>query len=569
MQKLIVSPLLVEELCPRRDSCSLLQDALSENEKLREIFQFAIREFEERNRRIASLSERLDSLNLRIKGLEQENQSLRKRLEEKEATNKLLQKMLFGRKSERGDGEKIRVLSRGNRGARIGHPGYGRKIPEGLPVREQIIEIPEEERFCPHCRKPYEETGMEDVSSEICVEKTYYLKKIRRKIYKKTCSCAKPIVTSPVAPKLIPRGKFGISFWVDILIQKYQNHMPIERQISELRDYGLKLSPGTIFGGLKNLYLLYLEPLYQSLTREIRNYSHYHIDESGWHLFVLVDDKENYHWFIWVYITKEIVLFVLHPTRSSRVPYKILFDIEPDEIKNIDQGLFKGKAKKLLNVDKFSSYKVLERMGLVELSFCWAHQRREFLNLGAKYPELSPWVEEWIERIGNLYHLNNERIRYEKGEELFEKYDAKLREAIGEIDSLTNTHYSHPAQNGLISSMKEHRKGLTLFVDHPEIPMDNNIAERMLRHMVLGRNNYWGNHSLWAGWLTCLMFSLVQTCLQHGISPRAYLTYYLTECAKRGDPPSEEEIVSFLPHRLNEEIKEKLKINTLKIFEGT
>lgn len=89
--------------------------------------------------------------------------------------------------------------------------------------------------------------------------------------------------------------------------------------------------------------------------------------------------------------------------------------------------------------------------------------------------------------------------------------------------------------------------------------MDNNLAERMLRPMVLGRKNYWGNHSLWAGKLTAAMFGSFQTCLMHHISPRAYLTYYLTECAKRGSAPSEGEIDLFLLPKLNENTKTKLK----------
>jgi hypothetical protein len=57
------------------------------------------------------------------------------------------------------------------------------------------------------------------------------------------------------------------------------------------------------------------------------------------------------------------------------------------------------------------------------------------------------------------------------------------------------------------------------------------------------------------------MLSIVQSCSIHGISPRRYLTYYLTECAKRGSAPSENEIEVFLPHKLSEEIKEKLRMN--------
>ena len=436
--------------------------------------------------------------------------------------------------------------------------GYGRKIPENLPEREEIIDIPEDEKFCSACGKPYMEIGLKEVSSEVGVEKIYYLKKIKCKVYKKTCNCSNPIVTVPPPAKPIPKGKFSTEFWVDVLINKYKNHLPIERQISEMREYGLDISAGTIFGGLKKIYLLYLKSLYSAMAKSLRESNHWHADESGWHLFVRIDEKGNYNWFIWVFISKDIVLlFVLHPTRSAKVPLKTLFDIEPDEIRMIDASSL--KEKKIMSVDKFSSYKMLERFGLVELAFCWAHQRREFIDVKTKYPDTTSWADEWIKRIGNLYHINNQRIKYNSEDSIFKEHNQKLREKISEIHSLINMEYAHPGEIVIMDSMKEHWEGLTLFVDSPEVPMDNNLAEQMLRLMVLGRKNYWGNHSFWAGELTVAMFSIVQTCSIHGISSRAYLTYYLTECAKRGGSPSEDEIESFLLHKLNEDAKRKLK----------
>lgn len=184
------------------------------------------------------------------------------------------------------------------------------------------------------------------------------------------------------------------------------------------------------------------------------------------------------------------------------------------------------------------------------LLFACLTQRREFIDVKAKYPKLSSWANKWIERIGNLYHINNERVKYTPEDPSFWEYNQRLKEKLNKMYSLTNMEYEHPAQAAIMRSMRQHWQGLTLFVDNPGIPLDNNFAERMLRPMVLGRKNYWGNHSLWAGKLTAAMFSIVQTCLLHGISPRAYLTYYLTECAKKGSAPPEGEIEAFLPHKL-------------------
>ena len=44
-----------------------------------------------------------------------------------------------------------------------------------------------------------------------------------------------------------------------------------------------------------------------------------------------------------------------------------------------------------------------------------------------------------------------------------------------------------------LESLQAHWQGLTVFVDHPDVPMDNNTAERVQRGPVVGRKNYYGS----------------------------------------------------------------------------
>lgn len=511
--------------------------------------------------RIYKLETELSSAQETIKVLTQEKEELEKQNKELTAKNNLLNDMVFSKKSEKKiEKEVSQATTNKKRGARENHPGHGRKIPENLEIVDlPPIDIQGDEKYCKHCGLPFEEIREEE-SYEVSVETKYYVKKIRRKVYKKTCKCSntKSIIIAPAPKKLIPKGKYATEFWVDVLINKYQNHLPVERQVSEMKDYGLSISSGSIFAGLEKIHFIYLKSLYEAFIKILRESDHWHADETGWHLFVKIDGKENYKWFLWVFISKEIVLFVLHPTRSTEVPSKILFNIDPEELKSIKEPIGNTPVKKM-SVDKYSVYKRLEKLGLVELYFCWAHQRREFTRAKVKYPELKSWSEEWVKRIGELYHINNERIKYNPEDISFKEYDTELRKKIDEMYSLINAEYNHPGQISVIDSIKEHWKGLTLFVDNSDIPMDNNLAERILRPAVLGRKNYWGNHSPWGCDLTCEMYSIIETCHLNEISPRAYLTYYLKECQKRGSAPSENEIVSFLPHKLDESLKNGLK----------
>ena len=457
------------------------------------------------------------------------------------------------------------------RGATRGHKGYGRKIPDNLPVREQIIDIAEDKKKCDCCGEALiEQPELDQISFEISSEKIYYIKKIVRKAYTKACNCpeTKALIVASPPSKIIPKGKFSIEFWADCLINKYMMHLPVQRQLLDMKLNNLPVSAGTIFGSFEKLHSLYLEPLYQAMAIQLRKGSHWHADESRWFVFIELEGKDNHKWMMWCFASEDIVLFVLDPTRAAKVPCQTLFDINIEELERATNGepLFEHKTKvsKILNADRYSAYKRLQRAMLLLIAYCWAHVRRDFFDLQTKYPQniqLSIWAKEWIAKIGSLYHINNERIKHKPGEPAFIEQNEKLKTALEKMSDEMQKEYEHPAQIDVMNSMKEHWEGLTLFVEHPDVPMDNNSLERMLRPMVLGRKNYWGNHSLWGGELSATMFSIIQTCFKHNISPPAYLKYYFSECAKRGAAPSKEEIDSFLPHNLSQDIKEKLRIN--------
>ncbi len=104
-------------------------------------------------------------------------------------------------------------------------------------------------------------------------------------------------------------------------------------------------------------------------------------------------------------------------------------------------------------------------------------------------------------------------------------------------------------QRKVLTSLVEHWSGLTVFVDHPEVPLDNNTAERCQRGPVLGRKNFYGSGSLWSGRLAAMLFSLFQTVQLWGLDIGKWLTAYLTACAKaQGQPPPDPTRVPALEH---------------------
>ena len=159
----------------------------------------------------------------------------------------------------------------------------------------------------------------------------------------------------------------------------------------------------------------------------------------------------------------------------------------------------------------------------------------------------------WVERIGLLYKLDGERraAPQEKGPE-----DAALRGHVAEMARQRDLELAderiHPARRGPLASLREHWDGLTVFVDHPEAPLDNNTAERALRGPVVLRKNSRGSGAVWAGELAAMLFSIFQTLCLWRLNPRVWLEAYLRACAEAGGkaPAALDE---FLPWSMTEQ----------------
>lgn len=566
------------------------------NEQLRAIFETANEEFTRLKRRVSLQEEELSSERQKNRILEEANRSLKLKLGQSEAVTKKLSSMLFGLKSEKLKIADIDIKDavafegkegvihpaiikseppflpeeKRSKGAVFGHPGYGRKIPDNLPIVEIVIETPEAELACNECGKiAAKKPGIELVSWQVSMRKQYFLKKITRNAYGPTCKCAgqPSIIMAPSVAGIIPKGKYSEEAWTDILVSKYMGHMPADRQLFEMAQAGIDIKSGMVFKGLKGIYFEHLEPLHEALLSDLRLAERWHADETRWKMFL---DEGGELWHMWAFRSEKIVAFVLDPSRASPVPLKTLFNLETWEAEsrlqlNIMPIQIDTDKMKKMNVDRYSAYKVLAKYGLTLLSYCWAHVRRDFIDIQKKFPnnqEFRRWAEERVIKIADLYRINNERAKYPKGSEPFLEYDTRLKKTLEEMKLNSEKEYSD-GRAGAMNSMKEHRNGLTLFVEYPELPMDNNLMENGIRPCALGRNNFLGNHSIWGGNLAACMYSIMQTCLLNNINPRGFLLHYFNVCANNRGNINSDKIKECLPYNPDVAIREKM---LLKIF---
>ena len=267
----------------------------------------------------------------------------------------------------------------------------------------------------------------------------------------------------------------------------------------------------------------------------------WHADETPWRVFEPTEGKVGPGWWPWVFRSPSAVVFVLDPTRSARVP----------------EGHFGVGVAGILNVDRYAAYKALRvvKLGQVLLAFCWQHVRRDFLDLARDWPDQRDWGLGWVAAIGELVHLNNLRVEAIGSPAAFAPRDAEVRSAVDAIAARREAELAqpalHPERRKTLESLRNHWDGLTVFVDHPEIPMDNSEAERLLRGPAVARKTFYGSVALWAGRLAAALFSLFATLRLSNINPRLWLAAYLEACARHGGQPPPD-AAGFLPWNLSE-----------------
>jgi hypothetical protein len=105
----------------------------------------------------------------------------------------------------------------------------------------------------------------------------------------------------------------------------------------------------------------------------------------------------------------------------------------------------------------------------------------------------------------------------------------------------------HHQRRHVLKSLLEHWEGLVVFVEHPEIPMDNNASERTLRKPVVGRKNYYGSGAIWSARFTAVMFSIFETLELYALNPQQWLSEYFSACAQAGGLSPPRDIQPHLP----------------------
>ncbi len=435
--------------------------------------------------------------------------------------------------------------TQGQRGQKRGAAGHGRRCGQGLARAEQVVEFGAEELACPECGIPYVPVpGMfaesKVVDWLVLLVSTVY----RRQKYRRGCSCADQpqFRTAPAPAKVVARSGYSAQFLARLCVEKFDLARPANKICESLALEGVHLAPGTLVGLYAEAWTL-LGPLVEAIYAYVRQQRWAHCDETGFGVVNAAQQRER--WWVWVLAAAGAVAFLAHRHRGAEVLL---------QHNGWDQHAPPSPVVTLLT-DALSTDASRALASCIIQALCWAHWRRRVRDAGRSYPDLGAWAEQWRQRIVRLYQLHRARRRAESGSLEWQAADAALRAQVErmrqDMEAELGQRNLHSAQRGALEHLRKRWAGYTRFLDDPALPLDNNLAERLLRRPVLCRKNSRLIGAQWAAYFAAGLWSVLETARCNGLNVLTYFRAYFQACAEHGGKPlAGADLARFLPWAL-------------------
>jgi transposase len=479
---------------------------------------------------VATLQRLVQQLLDEVRRLRADNEQLRQRLDQ-------ALRQQFGPRSERARPRRHRAESAADAAdAPAGTPGHGRQVlSEHLPRERVEYDLTEAERRCPSCGRPRACIG-EQVSEQLDYRPaSYFVVQHARKTYacrhcdaptEQRFTTAGPATVGPIA-----KGLPGPGLLAHLVTCKYADHLPLHRLEGIVARSGVTLARSTLCDWMAQAAAL-LTPLVGLMRTRLLQSRVIHSDDtpvpfreggkektSTGHLWVSLGDRDH--------------------------PY-VVFDFTTHYRRDGPEQILKGYAG-YLQADALAQYEGLFATGAVVHVACNA--RRRFVEAQASAPDeaaealayyraLYAVERELAQRFAADDDAGRQQYRCAQTAAVREAFHAWLLEKRGQV--LPKSPLGQAVGYAL-----SNWEALMRYTEQGYLAIDNNLSERTLRQVALGRNNWQFCGSAAGGRTAAVLYSVVGTYKHLGIDPFAYLQDVLT----RLPPTQVRPLDDFLPDR--------------------
>lgn len=488
----------------------------------------------------------LEQRDLKTAALAQENQDLKTRydlLQEKFATVQgqylLLKSKYFGRSSEKqnkGDVQK----DTGNKKPRKPRDKPAKKLPSerypNVPILETHIELAKKPT-CNCCGSQMKDSGMTEDSEYLeVIPAEYYVMRLKRHKYR--CgACHGDIQTSPSLPRIKAGSTYGDGLILDVALSKYCDLIPIERYSAIAGRQGLEDLPPQSLIETTHYLAQFVEGAYQLIKQEVLKAKVLLADETP-HRMLEGDKKKN--WRLWGFSDQRASYFEIRDTRSGDVASELLAD---SSCEYLGSDVYSGYAKAVRETNVIRAKRGLP---LIRNFYCNAHSRRRFKEalaepqdeIKAEEVPKDPDIEWFITQYKKIYKLNEdaENLASDGVQEVRDKMFPLFESMKRRAEQLQEAYSEKGKMGKALSYLLNNYVGLTLFLAHPQLLIDNNPMERRLRNPVIGRKTWYGTHSKAGAKTAAILFTLVESCKLIEVNPREYFKS-LVDDLHQGMPP--------------------------------
>lgn len=483
--------------------------------------------FEDLKSQVNALQFALDERDLEVSRQAQENTDLKVTNRYLEEQLTWFQKQLFGKKSERivsSDSQQLEFegfeLQQKAEEKTKTVPSHERRAPKrngqdaiqlnpNLPVQTVILDVPEEEKVCKETGEPLQKIG-EEISHKLAYTPgSYYIKKIVRPKYAHPQKPEAGVTTALLPEAILMKCQADNSLLAAIIVQKFANHMPLYRLAEQMERDGVGISRKLLSQWVIRCAEA-LKLLYEVMVQKILASENVFIDESPVKLQAKGKCDTAYMW-------------VMSGGRAKDPPYRI-YNFRKNRCHDHVWDLLNG-YRGVLHSDKYGAYQRLAEEKKIVWCPCMSHIRRKFVEGEGGDPSFCAWVLRKIrylfllERVAwNRSPEERLRIRQEKEVPILDELMQKIKARLIEGKILPKSKFREAI--GYFMGLAPYLKNYTL---HAFARLDNNVAERAVRPLAIGRKNWLFFGSEDGGEAGAILLSFVQTCRGLGINPYLYL----------------------------------------------
>jgi transposase len=423
--------------------------------------------------------------------------------------------------------------------------GHGRqRLPADLRRERTEHTLPEAERTCPCCGVVCQKFG-EEISEQLdYLPASLFVRQHVR--FKYACpKCHDHVTVGHVPIRIVNKGLPGPGLLAQIGASKYADHLPLHRLERILGRYGIHLSRSTMCDWMACVAEM-LEPVVSLMAKIVRESKALHTDATKMPYLDPNVPGKTLSGQMWTYV-------------GDRDHAFNVFDFCRDHsAAGIDAFLQNNDYRGYLNADALNVYDHLFRSGsIVELG-CWAHGRRNFYDAKESDPVRAHTAMAYIRQ---LYAVEAEAQKVIAEQELagaaadlvrYQLRQEKSRPVLTLLHAWLEAEYPKVLPKSLIGQAiayaLRHWQALLRYVGDGFLDIDNNIAERALRHIALGRKNWLFAGSAKGAETAARLFTVTSSCHRHGVDVFAYL-YDLLQRLACDPQPDAKLLRDWLPDR--------------------